>query len=217
MDTFKINIKKSNRRTLSLSFSSKGEIIVRAPSLMPDFMIRRFIQKNQTWIEQKLAEYKDREKKGKKDGYYLFLGKEYKFSAGDYKQIEISGNKLLFPIALLFRKEKELEDWYIRQARKIITLQVEKYAIEMDASYREVIFSDTRSQWGRCTHDNRLQFSWRLVMAPMLVINYVVIHELSHTFEKNHTQFFWMKVRNYSPSYKQQIKWLKLHGESLYA
>ena len=102
------------------------------------------------------------------------------------------------------------------QGKNILSEQVKSYALQMKAEYKEITFSDTKSQWGRCTHDNRLQFSWRLVMAPMLVINYVIIHELSHTFEKNHTQMFWMKVRNFNPSYRQQIKWLKEHGASLH-
>jgi predicted metal-dependent hydrolase len=151
----------------------------------------------------------------RKEGEYLFLGKTLTLKPGNYTSIAVKGDWLLFPQAALFRKDKELTSWYITQARALITRQTERYAKEMKTDFKEITFSDTRSQWGRCTYDNRLQFSWRLIMAPLLVLNYVVIHELAHTFEKNHTQMFWMKVRNFNPSYRQQIKWLKEYGTTL--
>ena len=139
----------------------------------------------------------------------LYLGKSYPLRLGNYSLLHIVGEKFYFPKALEFRVEKELTTWYIRKAREIITERVQWYAKELKTSYKELTFSDTRSQWGRCTSDNRLQFSWRLVMAPLLVINYVVVHELVHTIEKNHSQAFWSKVRHFNPSFRQQIKWLK--------
>jgi predicted metal-dependent hydrolase len=127
----------------------------------------------------------------------------------------MQGDMILFPKAAVFRVQKELTAWYIRQAREIISQQVEFYAKRMNASYTDLTFSDTKSQWGRCTHENKLQFSWRLVMAPLLVINYVVVHELVHTIEKNHSRSFWSKVRFHNPSYRQQIKWLAANGHAL--
>ena len=130
-------------------------------------------------------------------------------------RIEIAEGKLFYPQAIKFRIKKEIEQWYIAQAKEIITREVKRYAKEMNTTYTDLTFSDTKSQWGRCTHDNRLQFSWRLVMTPLLVLRYVVVHELAHTFEKNHSYLFWSKVRSVNPSYKQQIKWLKENGNTL--
>lgn len=146
---------------------------------------------------------------------YLYLGNTLTLKPGPYTEIAVSGSDLLFPQALLFRKEKELASWYIVQAKSVITRQLNHFAKEMGTGYTSVRFSDTQSKWGSCTHDNRLQFNWRLIMTPLMVLNYVVIHELAHTLEKNHTQLFWMKVRRLNPSYRQQVRWLKEHGESL--
>lgn len=209
-----IKIIKSYRRTVVLHIEADGSVVVKAPKLMFDFQIRRFIAEHQDWIE-KHTEKRKRLGKMRKEGEYFYLGKTLAFTIGKYTSIEVKGEKLLFPEGLLFRKEKELNNWYIRQAREVISHQTEYYAQKMKTEYKEITFSDTKSQWGRCTHDNRLQFNWRLVMAPQLVVNYVVIHELAHTMEKNHTQMFWMKVRGQNPSYRQQIKWLKDHGSSL--
>jgi predicted metal-dependent hydrolase len=146
---------------------------------------------------------------------YLYLGNTVTLTIGKYTEIYVAGGKLLFPDFLQFRLETELKNWFMKQAREIITQSVSIHARRMHVSYTSLSFSDTKSKWGSCTHDNRLQFCWRLVMAPILVINYVVIHELVHIVEKNHSDNFWRKVRLYNPSYKQHIKWLKTHGDML--
>lgn len=191
-----------------------GTVVVKAPKLMFDFQVRHFIAAHKDWIEKNVEKRRKALSIKSKDEYF-FLGQTLKLTPGKCIGIEVKNDKLLFPEALLFRKEKEIGNWYIRQAREIISRQTKLYSEKMKTSYKEITFSDTKSQWGRCTHDNRLQFNWRLVMAPLLVINYVVIHELAHTLEKNHTQMFWMKVRGQTPSYRQQIKWLKEHGAGL--
>lgn len=185
---------------------------------MPQFFIDRFIQKNQDWIKRKteLVKTKKIPTKSYQEGEeFLYLGKKYLLKIGNYKSMQFHEGFLYLPSFLVFRAKKEIETWYITQAKKLIKTQLDYYAREMKTSYRGLMFSDTNSKWGSCTHDNRLQFNWRLVMAPLLVINYVIIHELAHTFEKNHSRSFWSKVRLYNPSYKQQIKWLKLNAHLL--
>ncbi len=215
-NNFSIILERSNRRTVALHIQPDATVLIKAPNHMPQHQINIFIEEHREWIDKRLALVGKRMKYKKREDEYFFLGKTLKLTPGNYRDIAVEEDKLLFPIALLFRKDKEIATWYLAKAREIITGQVATFAKEMKTEYREITFSDTKSQWGRCTHDNRLQFSWRLVMAPLLVINYVVIHELAHTMEKNHTQMFWMKVRNFNPSYRQQIKWLKENGMSLY-
>lgn len=212
---FKITIVKSSRRSIALHMLPDGTLQVRAPNRMPQLVIDRFLDQHEDWIEKSLAKVALQLKNKRNDDEYLYLGKTVILTPGNFTEIKVVGDNLQFPKSLLFRKEKELNAWYIKEAARVITVQTDKYALEMKTGYKEIAFSDTKSQWGRCTRDNRLQFSWRLIMAPLLTLNYVVIHELAHTLEKNHTQLFWMKVRNFNPSYRQQIKWLKDHGPSL--
>lgn len=217
-ETFPITITRSRRSTISLSVSSTGVVEIRAPYLMPKFFINQFIEKNSSWIEKRMVIVQKQKKLQKSHTHgekYLYLGKEYTLDIGNYTAITIVGETLQYPKALEFRIEKEIENWYIKQAREIISKQTHLFAQEMHTSFLSLTFSDTKSQWGRCSHDNRLQFSWRLVMTPFLVINYVVIHELAHTIEKNHSIAFWRIVRSVMPSYRQQIKWLKLNGNTL--
>lgn len=145
----------------------------------------------------------------------MYLGMEIQLKFSNSSEIRLEKDKLLFPKALEFRIQKSLQTWFKNQAQRLITQQVEYFARQMRTNYTELTFSDTKSQWGRCTHDNRLQFSWRLIMTPITTINYVVVHELAHTLERNHSKTFWSIVRRYCPSYNRQRNWLKEHGNSL--
>lgn len=210
---------RSHRRSISLQVNQDATVVVKAPLHISKHTIEDFITQHLSWIEQRLklleARPKIRKKTYTQGDVFLYLGKEVTLTIGNYAEITVRDDQLLFPQTLQFRIKKELSAWYIRQAREIITERVMRYAKEMDTNFTDLTFSDTSSQWGRCTVDNRLQFSWRLVMAPLLTINYVVVHELAHTVEKNHSRSFWAKVRLFNPSYRQQIQWLKIHGSSL--
>lgn len=214
----KTKILRSNRRTLALQILADKTLVVKAPFLLPQFIINQFISKNEKWIEKKLKTLSQKEIKPK--SYFngdeiLFMGRKLKLNIGNYQAISAQTDQLLFPLFLNFRIKKELEGWYINQAKKIILNYLEQFSKEMKTTYKSVVFSDTKSKWGSCTHDNRLQFCWRLIMAPPLIIRYVVVHELAHTLEKNHSARFWSKVRLINPSYKQQIKWLRENGNRL--
>jgi predicted metal-dependent hydrolase len=212
-------IKKGNRRTVTIQIQPDGVIVVKAPRFTPDFLIRQFVRQHQDWIRKHRQQVSVVSKLGKRtyqDGEgFLYLGKQYVLKYGQYKSVDFRESYVCFPEYLKFRAKKELTEWYERQARTIITERVQANAQKMSVTYTDIYFSDTKSKWGSCSQDNRLQFNVRLIMAPLLVINYVVIHELVHTIEKNHSRAFWRKVALYTPSYRQQIKWLKDHAPEM--
>lgn len=211
MPDFQPQIIRSRRRSLSIEVTPHGEVIVKAPILAPKFMIHQFIREKEKWIEKCLTTLEKRKpvKKQYKEGEeFLFLGKKYALKLHDGIKIGFKDDNLYFPRASLFRAEKEITNWYIQQAKLFIAKRVKFHADKMDAEYADLLFSDTKSKWGTCFPDNSLQFNWRLIMTPIMVLDYVVIHELTHTTEKNHGNSFWRKVRLYTPAYKQHRKWL---------
>lgn len=214
-----IPIIRSNRRSISIQILPGKKVVVKAPHYIPEFIIRRFLKQKSGWIQKQLDRSEVNTPVPKKvyaEGEtYWYLGKSYTLKYATVTQITCQGSELLFPQALVFRIQKELHAWYIREAKRIITDSVNENAKYMHAQFKTIRFSDTASKWGSCSPDNRLQFNWRLVMAPMLVIHYVVVHELAHTKEKNHGTQFWELVASVTPSYKQQRKWLKKHGDML--
>jgi len=190
-----------------------GSVRVHAPYLLPKFFIDEFVRRKTVWIEKKIrlvTKYPLQIKSTitDRDSYY-YLGKEYYIHIGAYTHIAIGNNTIQFPHHLLFRGKKELTNWYINEAKNVISKRVVYFAHRMATTYKTISYSDTTSKWGSCTPDNALQFNWRLVMAPVMVIDYVVVHELAHTKEKNHGKGFWTIVAREKPAYKQHIKWLK--------
>lgn len=205
---------KSVRRTISLQISPKGELIVKAPHFISEKVINDFINEKSSWVKKALDHVNSRvvkEKSYQQGEEFIYLGKVLKLNTGNFKDISVDYEKALlnFPSVLVFRIKKELEKWYQKEAEKIIRQQVEYFSKQMKVSFKNLRFSDTSSKWGTCFPDNSLQFNWRLIMAPLMVLNYVVIHELSHTIEKNHGKNFWGRVSFQTPAYKQHSKWLK--------
>jgi len=214
-----IKIIRSRRKTLALSISADSTIVVKVPWFTPQYFINQFLNKHDAWIQSQIAKLQARTTSGKKKYVngepFLYMGMNLLLQIGNYQEISVVKNKLLFPNFMLFRAQKQLTAWYKKQARELITRQVDYYGAKMKTTYTGITFSDTKSQWGSCSKDNKLQFSWRLIMTPWLTLNYVVIHELAHTLEKNHGRPFWDIVRRYNPSYLIQRKWLKKNGDAL--
>lgn len=107
--------------------------------------------------------------------------------------------------------EKELR----KQAREIITQKALYYSSLLGVKYNRIAIKDTSTRWGSCSSLGNLNFSWRLILAPDYVLEYVVIHELCHLLEMNHSKAFWNNVASLQPSYKISRDWLKNHGQEL--
>jgi predicted metal-dependent hydrolase len=132
------------------------------------------------------------------------------------------------PAPLVFQKEfildrahqnearKLLSNWYKEEARKKISERVEWHARRIGLNVGRVRVTDAYKRWGSCGKNNSLNFSWRLIMAPLRVMDYVVIHELAHTAEKSHSRAFWNKVAIMYPTYRSGMDWLKKNGHLLH-
>lgn len=206
------------RRSISLQITRRGELVVKAPLFIPLVFINHFVSERADWINKHISKFQKipiREKIRYEEGEkFMYLGNTYLLHIGNVKTISVT-DRLNFPQFLKFRIQEELTDWYIRQAKDLITSRVIYHAKLMNAQYKKIYFSDTISKWGSCSRDNILQFNWRLIMTPILVIDYVVVHELAHTTEKNHGIRFWNKVALYKPAYKQYRKWLNTYSHTL--
>lgn len=101
---------------------------------------------------------------------------------------------------------------YKKRAKGIISRRVAHYADIMDVTYGQITIRDQKSRWGSCSADGSLNFSWRLILMPIEVMDYVVVHELAHLKELNHSKDFWAEVEAVMPDYKDHRKWLKENG-----
>lgn len=112
--------------------------------------------------------------------------------------------------------ERRLKDWIKKQARTDLNNAALKYAQQLGVTYKRVSVRDTTSRWGSCSTSGNLSFSWRLILAPSQVLDYVAAHEVAHLIEMNHSKSFWNIVRELDPEYKKNTAWLKKNGRSLH-
>lgn len=214
---------RSKRKSIALVISSDATLVVRAPFRISLDYIEKMATRKIDWIERKIKEIQNRpkavERKFIAGEEFLYLGEKYQLKITGNFKIELSGNnecrELLFPKVFLWRAKKRMESWYKKQALEEITERVKVAARKLNLNYRSIKISNAKTNWGSCGPKNSLNFSWRLVMAPEFVIDYVVIHELTHILEKNHSRRFWNKVEAAMPEYKRAKKWLRENGKML--
>jgi len=108
-----------------------------------------------------------------------------------------------------------LEAWYRRQAHTIFATHVAQWNARFGFDYGRIAIKDQKSRWGSCSQSGNLNFNWRLLLAPIEILDYIVIHELAHLKEGNHSPRFWALVATQCPDYKQPRRWLRLHGHEL--
>jgi predicted metal-dependent hydrolase len=215
MSKIKISkIIRSKRKNVALVISRDAVLIVRAPMYVPISYIEKLVAEKANWIEKKMQEFKRRpravEKTFSEGESFLYLGKKYQLKITDGIKIKISENlELLFPRTFLWRARMRMLDWYKKQAQKEISERTRIISSKLNLKYSTFKISNAKTNWGSCGPKNSLNFNWRLIMAPEYVIDYVIIHELTHTIEKNHSYKFWNKVASEMPNYREAREWLR--------
>lgn len=206
---------RSNRKTLAISIDCNNRLIVRAPYRCGEERIFAFLREKERWILRKKAE---RAGTGIElppenlHGYeFLLLGERHRICLTDDKKIgyDQAARVLYLPEK---NAEKRLVQWLKENAARIFSAVTEKTAQKMGVKYQSVTVSSARSKWGSCSIDNAIRYSFRLLYAPKDVIEYVAVHELAHTKNKNHSAAFWAEVAKYVPDWKEKRKWLKQRG-----
>ncbi len=108
-----------------------------------------------------------------------------------------------------------LEEWYRLQAAKLMKGRADQLSTQLGVTYDRLLIRGQRTRWGSCSHKGNLSFNWKLMMAPQPVIEYVIVHELAHRKEMNHTKRFWEVVAEHCPRWREHQKWLKDHQAEL--
>lgn len=221
---------RCDRKSLSISFDQNFDVVVKAPLWLGDDEINTFIEKKSGWIadtrlrlqNERLNEVKTRIPLLSGDRL-PYLGRELILTVirEPRKRGKVSLNKdrLLMWVpydAGYEMRRAALAAWYRRQAAYVIGKKAAAYAQKMNVSYHEIHIKDQRTRWGSCSNMKNLNFSWRLIMTPDGVCDYVIIHELCHLVHMNHSPEFWALVAKMCPPYKQQKKWLRESADKLY-
>lgn len=211
----------SRRRTIALIVQKDGTLTVRAPLRMADSSIHEFVQGHAAWIQKKQAQAKVTlpipKKQFSEGETFPYLGREFPLIILPHQRpaLTFKEGRFALAIASLPKAHQVFTSWYKVQAMEWFAARVASLADRHHFTYRRVRISSAHTRWGSCTANRTLSFTWRLVMAPPEVIDYVVIHELVHTRVRNHSPKFWGQVNALFPGYKQTIAWLKKNGPLL--
>ncbi len=108
-----------------------------------------------------------------------------------------------------------LNKWIRDYAKKLIIKRVEDLAAEYNFAYNKISIREQSTRWGSCSSQKNLNFNWKLILAPPYILDYVIIHELAHTIQLNHSAAFWKIVEDIYPNYRECRQWLRKHGETL--
>ena len=208
---------KESRKTLSLTINNEGELIVKAPKRMSLEDVFRFIEKKQDWIKQKKERVVSVLENNKKLFSYeqiLFLGKLYNVvKVTKIKHAFLEQGFFCMPDKLKEEKyPKTIKEWLNLKAEEVILDRLDYFAELMDLDFNSVRIVNSRAKWGSCDASYNLTFNFKMVMLPPNLIDYVIIHELSHILELNHSPKFWAVVGSIMPTYKKQREMLKNSG-----
>ena len=205
---------RSRRRTIGLEVTPAATLIVRAPLQASSAYIEEIIRQKSSWILRKLDEMKQRPlspcHEYAEGEVFFFLGREYPLQFVTDRSITIErSDKLYVSRTLLPDIRNHLKRWYIKKAHKEIPARCMWFSMKTGHVPASVRITDARQRWGSCTHKGGLNFSWRLIQAPSEIVDYVVVHELVHISQPDHSKKFWNKVREIMPDYERRRKWLR--------
>jgi predicted metal-dependent hydrolase len=205
---------RSRRRTIALEVTPDAILIVRAPHRVSKTTIEEMIQQKSAWILRKLDEMKQRPASPSYEyaegEMFLFLGRAYPLRIVENGNMKIERSDRLYVSSELKPDiRNRIKRWYIEEARKEIPARCMWFSMKTGHVPASIRISDARQRWGSCTHKGGLNFSWRLIQAPPDIVDYVVVHELVHISQPDHSRKFWKKVEEILPDYDRRRKWLR--------
>ena len=212
---------RSDRKSFALELTPDGQLIVRAPRSASDAQIHAVVAKKASWIAKTrtrlAAQYAHHKPKTFTPGEtFWYLGEQYPLRLTDRQRpmLDLDGTFNLSRHAGNQAKEIFIA-WYREETRQITNNMIQTYAKQYGFKVNGVRITSARTRWGSCSGKGNLNFTYRLCMAPLPVMAYVVVHELVHLRVPNHSRDFWKAVARIDPSYQDSRSWLKQHGPLL--
>jgi predicted metal-dependent hydrolase len=212
---------RSRRKTVAIIVERDGSLTVRAPLRMAEVRIHAFVESRKEWITKNQARVKasppPSSKHYEEGETFLYLGQAYPLSIIPRQRPALIFNGTTFRLAksALPKAQGAFVHWYKEQATLRIFERVPILAGKYGFHYQKIRISSARTRWGSCSSRGTLSFTYRLIMAPAEVVDYVVLHELVHTQIENHSKKFWNRLGELMPDYKSRLAWLKKNGKFL--
>ncbi len=186
-----ITIIRSNRKTLAIQINPDLSVTVRAPIYASQREIERILKEKEGWIQKHIEKIREQEAKRK----------ETRGEHGEHSE----------SVEREYLSREEIQK-LAEKALGYVPKRVSHYAKQIGVTYGKITIRNQKTRWGSCSSKGNLNFNCLLMLTPPEVIDYVVVHELCHRKEMNHSKAFWAEVEKVLPDYKEQVKWLKENG-----
>ncbi|MGQ3672333.1 M48 family metallopeptidase [Xanthobacter sp. TB0136] len=209
---------KARRLTLRVRAASR-DVVLTAPPHVSIASIKEFAIRHREWVRVRLGRLPE-SVPFEAEAIIPFRGVPHRIvhepsargtvwlGAGEEKTLHVAGEAPHLP--------RRVGDFLKREARHDLTAAVEKYAAVLGVQVNRITLRDTTSRWGSCSAKGDLSFSWRLILAPPGVLDYLAAHEVAHRLEMNHSPRFWKAVDRVFPEREKAETWLRIHGASLH-
>jgi len=226
--TISYTIRRSPRaKYVRLEVGPETGLTVVIPRSYNSDQIPDLLKGKERWISGKLARYSHIQQSGSssslKNGDIIpYLGRDLKVvtrrPVGNTESVNLQRNRLVVNLTVGNNGlNLLLGQWYRMQAAQLIEEKVNRMSALMGLKYGRLSIRNQKTRWGSCSQKGNLNFNWKLIMVPEPIIDYVIIHELAHLKEMNHTKRFWQLVEQYCPNWCNHRKWLRDHSMELNA
>ncbi len=221
---YNLKVVRTNRSKTAAIKIDAGIVQITIPNKLSEQDLQELIKNKTPWIRKKLKTLQDippvKAKEYVSGESFSYLGKNYrlKLTKDDSDEVRLSQGQLI-----LSTKENssdqyikgKLIQWYWHYGEQRLKDKTKRYSEIVGAAPKSIAIKDYKSRWGSCASTGEITYLWRLIMAPHHIVDYVVVHELCHLHEHNHSPMFWKLVGRVIPDYKQCRQWLKINGMSL--
>jgi predicted metal-dependent hydrolase len=218
-----LTIRENSRATrITLRIEPGGRALnLTVPVGLKTYEIDDFLMRHEGWLQSKLAKFSV-ENPIRPGGRISIRGVAHRIEhtgslRGVTEALIVDGEPVLRVSGLEDHMGRRIATFLKKEARRDLEMLARRHAASIHKPIASVSMKDTRSRWGSCSWDGNLSFSWRIVMAPPLVVDYLAAHEVAHLREMNHGPKFWALCKQLCPHMEEARRWLKLHGSQLHA
>jgi len=209
---------RSKRKTLSLTINENAELIIRAPKRLSIEKIQDFINEKENWINRKKRLIENQIKDVTSNhNKLLYLGNLFPINVEQNasKELFFTGEEFIANSIEPDSLSLSIKKWYKNKFKELALPRVAYFANKHNLMVNQVRIKNQKTMWGSCSSKNNINLNYLLLMAPMGVIDYVIVHELVHTIHRNHSTDFWDSVESIMPEFQEHKRWLKKNGYKL--
>jgi predicted metal-dependent hydrolase len=220
-------IRNSNRKTANLSVSPDNKVSIIVPNRLMNEEVETIVQKKSQWIREKIkfnneVKYPFKEKEYVSGESILYNGRNFRLKILERlvaTPARLNSGWLVVPVAVnteLSERERivknAIEDWYKKVALSKVKARCKFYENHLERKPADIIIKSLKSRWGSCYKSRVIAFNWKIVMAPLKIIDYVVVHELCHLKYHDHSSKYWELLGSIIPDWRERKEWLRVNG-----